>query len=210
MQIPVLDDLPRPADKAFALLHPAHVFNKLVWEFANLKAAATKERPAELFLSNVPAYHAFNFAVTAWHLVDWVWAAIHEKDRECLKEFFGCIAMDKKAHLFDAIARKYRCIHLCGQIANGSKHRELWPSVDDPNVKVNIVWEGLPGRAGELRCNDPIVTYKRRLVIRDGTADLEALEVFREVVRTWSNLLGAWGFIEDRLIGPDYEPPPWA
>lgn len=208
MQIPKILLEPAP-DKAFALSHPIHVFDKLVWEFHNLKTAIADETQAELFLTHGPSYHAFNFAVTAWHLVDWVWASANEQSKDYLREFFACDAMTRKAHLFDAVANKYRCIHICGQIANGSKHKDLRPSSDDPDVRVSVVWEEMPGRVGELRCNDPIVTYKRHLVIRDGGTDISALEVFRTTVRTWDDLMGTWGFREDRLYGPDMDPMPW-
>jgi hypothetical protein len=48
-------------------------------------------------------------------------------------------------------------------------------------------------------------------VIKDGKdGDYQpALNVFKDAVRAWDDMLRRWGFIEDRYIGPDADPP-WA
>jgi hypothetical protein len=53
--------------QTFALETAWDVYAKLEWEIDGLKAAPLNQNPREL------AYRAFNCAVTAWQLSDWVW-----------------------------------------------------------------------------------------------------------------------------------------
>ena len=57
----------------------------------------------------------------------------------------------------------------------------------------------------------PRFAYQKTLVIKDGKdGDYQpALNVFKDAVRAWDDMLRRWGFIEDRYIGPDADPP-WA
>jgi hypothetical protein len=198
---------PEPPAKVFDLATPAHVYWKLLWELGNLKRSEADEENRE-HLGFDSAYHAYNFAVTAWHLVDWVWAASDGRSREHLAHYFNGAPMAKNANLFDAIACRFRAIHVCGQIANGSKHYiAAWR--EDPSVEAKVLWVQ---HDDDPKSDDRIrFAFQRRLAIRDGDSDFRpALDVFKEAVRAWDRMLGNWGFIEDRYIGPDAEPPPWA
>jgi hypothetical protein len=67
----VPEKLPPAPDKVFVLASPTHVLHKLHWEISQLKKALVSE-PEKLAYTHVQAYFAFNCAVTAWHLADWV------------------------------------------------------------------------------------------------------------------------------------------
>ena len=60
-----------PPDKVFGLAAPHHMLMKLKWEIFQLRTVAAE--PCEPGAEIEPGYHAFNCAVTAWHMADWVW-----------------------------------------------------------------------------------------------------------------------------------------
>ncbi|MGA7674932.1 MAG: hypothetical protein WCA78_07760 [Rhizomicrobium sp.] len=205
--MPKIPIMPEPPDKAFDLATPAHVYSKLLWELGNLKRSMAEEAAEDAGLRFESAYHAYNLAVTAWHLVDWVWAASDNDTCKYISKFFGGVEMAKKAHLYNAVAQKYRAIHICGQIANGSKHYiAAWG--DDPSVKAMVLWvkrEPVEGTDDRVR-----FLFQKELAIRDGDDDPRpAIDIFKGAVKAWDGMLGNWGFIEDRYIGPDTDPPPW-
>jgi hypothetical protein len=74
-------------------------------------------------------YTAFNAAVTAWHLCDWVFGDMSAEQRDNLKI----------RHLPDLqeIARRERSLHVCRQIATASKHWEI-SQFSDPAVSVSV------------------------------------------------------------------------
>lgn len=51
---------------------PAHMLQKFHWEIAQLEKSLT-EKQEHLGYFHAPSYCAFNCAVTAWHIADWVW-----------------------------------------------------------------------------------------------------------------------------------------
>ncbi len=141
--MPFIRSQPEPPAKVFDLATPAHVYWKLLWELSNLKRSeASENEPDNSNLES--AYHAYNFAVTAWHLVDWVWAAADATFREHLSKYFDNVPMATKGNLFGAIATRYRAIHVCGQIANGSKHYiAAWG--EDLSIEVKVIWAACDG-----------------------------------------------------------------
>ena len=65
MRIPIPDEQP----KVFRLSTPMHLLDKLRWEIAGFQRSL---RSKSIYRELHPAYHAFNCAVTAWHMTDWV------------------------------------------------------------------------------------------------------------------------------------------
>ncbi|HEY3776893.1 MAG TPA: hypothetical protein VGL35_02420 [Rhizomicrobium sp.] len=204
--MPFVPEQPEPPAKAFDLATPSHVYWKLLWELSNLKRSKAEEDKREELRFN-SAYHAFNFAVTAWHLIDWVWHGTDDSGRKYISEYFGGIELKRRGQLFEAIAEKYRAIHICGQIANGSKHFAPWG--EDPAIEAKVLWIESDGEAQPD--HQARFSFQKKLAIRDGDEDFRpALDVFKEAVRNWDSMLGTWGFIEGGYIGPDADPPPWA
>jgi hypothetical protein len=191
-------DLPQAPDKVFMLATPAHMLTKLHWELCQLRKYLT-EKPEHIGHTHAPSYCAFNFAVTAWHLADWTWkAAAGEQRGHILK----CLNIESSGHddkdfrRFQAAVRdRSRAIHICQQVANGSKHRIIHHP--DPDVQAKMHWETEYGRAGTMRTGvDPLAVYRYRLVITDKGAARSALDVFEEALGDWQRLLGTWGFVE--------------
>jgi hypothetical protein len=89
---------------------------KLYWEIVRLHHATPHD------VIDMKCF-AFNAAVTAWQLTDWVYGDMTQaqRDRHGIKS--------KRA--FQDMARdQCRAIHLCRQIATASKHREVTLHVD--------------------------------------------------------------------------------
>jgi hypothetical protein len=141
--------------------------------------------------------------VTAWHLADWTWKAASVEQRVHILE---CLNIKSSGHdekdfgKFQAAVRdRSRAIHICQQVANGSKHMTITHH-PDPDVQAKMRWESEPARAGTMRAGDPLAVYRYRLGVLDKGAERAALDVFEEAFRDWQRLLGTWGFVEGTLV----------
>jgi hypothetical protein len=120
-------DLPEPTppiSNVFLLATPADMYWKLSWELTELGTAMASDR--NRFPRQSAAYHAFNCAVTAWHMADWIWQAAGAEQRLWLsnKYQFSLVNDERKSlsRFYDSIASACPELHVCRQIANGSKH----------------------------------------------------------------------------------------
>src|ERR1700710_2757007 len=55
----------------FGMDHPQHMFVKLGWELNELMKSMSVWKDNEA--APEPLFHAFNTAITAWHVTDWLW-----------------------------------------------------------------------------------------------------------------------------------------
>jgi hypothetical protein len=176
---------PDPPDKVFGLSMPDDMLMKLDWEIAGLRRALFE--PIETGAK--PAYHAFNCAVTAWHMTDWVWQSATVEDRAFLLSKLAVPATGKSQTDFNAFTRavmkRHRALHICRQIAIGSKHKIVERSPDPDVGAKEHRHEGGPSS----------------LLIRDGEVWRPALEVFEEAAQAWVRLLREWGYFEAELLG---------
>jgi hypothetical protein len=195
---------PLPPDKVFALAGPGHMLTKLWWEIDQLRRSFSTQSGA---VDHAPAYHAFNCAVTAWHMADWIWQSGGAQDRTYLLSKFTIAPTGKNRRDFGlftrALMERHRVLHICRQLATGSKHKivEMHP---DPSVTAEEHWDSDPMRAGS-RVGARLVAYSIRLSIRDGDRSRPALEVFKEAAQTWDRLLHEWGYFEARFVGANAE-----
>jgi hypothetical protein len=74
MRVPDPNDHPKAPSNVFALATPHHLLIKLAWENGQLRQPLKTKQP--IAWTHAPAYHAFNCAVTAWHLTDWTWESV--------------------------------------------------------------------------------------------------------------------------------------
>lgn len=193
MKIPIP---PEPLDKVFALVTPYHFLMKLNWEVEGLRKA---ERDSEDLAPHLTAaYHAFNCAVTAWHMVDWIWESLEPSDRAEVATSLGMTVAN--AGLFRRKMRSSsRAINCCRDIATGSKHKVVSEGAD-PKVRAVLEWKATPAQAGSMKAGDPLVRYRATLMIHDEGGARPALEVFEEALEFWHRLLEQWGFAEARFI----------
>jgi hypothetical protein len=194
----VPDEPEKSPSNVFAMATPHHLLLKLHWEIKQLRASMEGER--RLADTHAPAYHAFNCAITCWHLTDWVWESADEERRRLISSDFESEL--RKIEDFQAALRvRHRSLHICWQIANGSKHFKLRKT--DPAIKTDQVWEYRPAMAGRMQAGEPLGSYRYRLSLSDNGKRIEALEMFDEAMRIWERELGRWFFIEGRYAGPD-------
>ena len=134
-----LDDLPEPPGQVFMLATPAHMLTKLHWEIYSLRKALT-EKPEHIGHTHAPAYCAFNCAVTAWHLADWVWKASSVDRRADILASLGTTAAnDRKdfGKFQTAIRNKSRALHLptaCDWFEAHERHRLPRPKCASRNA----------------------------------------------------------------------------
>lgn len=145
------DDLPRPPEHVFSLATPAHMLVKLHWEISGLKKALSGP-PEHTGYMHAPSYHAYNIAVTVWHMTDWVWKASSAEQRTEMFASLGITATgDEKKDFPDfqnTVRGKSRAIHIFRQVATGSKHVTVTKH-PDPNVRVEMRWECASAQSGE-------------------------------------------------------------
>lgn len=193
-----IEPQPQSPDQVFAIATPAHMLAKLHWEIKQLKISLeTEQKPA---FAHAPAYHAYNCAITSWHLTDWVWesADAEARTRICarLNATFNLAAKDALEKFQIAVRAKHRSIYICWQIATGSKHVNIRKS--DPTIKTEEVWQP-QSVAGQMECGrTPLGSYLYRLSLTDNGISRSAVDIFHEAFKNWEDELGWWGFIEGR------------
>jgi hypothetical protein len=192
-----IPDQPESPSNVFALATPHHLLIKLHWEIKQLRLALEADR--DLLSMHAPAYHAFNCAVTCWHLSDWVWESADNERRQLISS--QLVAKLRGIEDFQtAIRTKHRPLYICWQIANGSKHFRLRKT--DAAIKTDEVWEYRPAMAGRLQAGQPLGSYVYRLSLTDQGHRLEALDVFNDAMTIWERELAAWFVIEGGYVGP--------
>lgn len=186
--MPTIRERQEGPSSVFALATPQHMLTKLGWEIRLLRESLSPERDDFLW-PLTPAYHAYNCAVTAWHLVDWTWCTADQELRAQLaqKFRFDVPSTARKAleRFSDSIARDCRALHICRVIANGSKHMKVMKP--DLSVKAQIKWDGEPH-------------FLQRPYVTDMGKARPAVEVFDETFRYWHQLLASLGLVEGTFV----------
>ena len=168
--------------------------NKLERELERFQRATSREDVVD---------HGMNFAVTAWHLVDWTWAdtkhttglrqklareAGHRADRFGLREFRRFVLGEKSC----------RELGHCRIVATASKHLHFDPYPDDPDFVAGVA----PAEVKWLNDRGEEVTWVNNkgesvtwtssawdLWIVEGSARRRAAEVFQRVLSFWSQFI---------------------
>lgn len=187
LKIHIPEDLP----KVFKLSTPMHLLAKLRWEIVGFQRSLTSR---SLHRHLLPAYHAFNCAVTAWHMTDWTWEYVGPEGQAELVLKYKLARIDLRAFQ-DAMALTSRAANACQEIANGSKHRNVKNKRADPHVRAGAFWAELKqSRDGSRR-------FGTSWEITDDIGTRPALEVFREAADFWGSVLSPWmepTFVEGR------------
>jgi hypothetical protein len=101
--MPRLPIPPEPPDKVFGLAMPHHMLMKLRWEVWQLRSVLAKPCQPDAVVE--PAYHAFNCAVTAWHVTDWIWQSAIPEERAELFSKLNVVATGKSQDDFKVFTR---------------------------------------------------------------------------------------------------------
>jgi hypothetical protein len=129
--------MPLPSrDQAFALESCRDLLEKLDRELDRYRAVAGRDQnePQALFdLVNQLKDSAFNAAVTAWQLGDWVFNDMTPEHRQAL-------AINSLGDLFSHVKKNCRALYLCRHAATASKHWIVNKNPDD-KVRVQVEYE---------------------------------------------------------------------
>jgi hypothetical protein len=161
--------MPLPSrDQTFAFLNCRELLEKLDREIDRYRDVAGRDEaePEALFnLVNQLKDSAFNAAVTAWHLCDWVFNDMTAEQRKQFK-------FSKLSDLQNYARENCRALHLCRQAATASKH---WTVNSHPDPDVEI-----------------IVTAEERgwtVYFIDGAQKHYAEDVFQIVLAFWTHFI---------------------
>ncbi len=119
----------RKAQKSFGLRDSRDMLEKLRWELSSLFC----RQPYDVTACK---YHAFNCAVTAWHITDWVWHDITPDVKERLGQKIQK-SLKRCKDFQNYVCKACPSVNLCRQIANGSKHCLLERN-PNPNISAGI------------------------------------------------------------------------
>jgi hypothetical protein len=136
---------------------PQHMLSKLLWEIRELTDVMSVWTENEEF--PVPIFIAFNAAVTAWHITDWLWQS-RAQTRALLAERYKIEFSEGTQNglrvglerLQSSVAADCRALHVCREIANGSKH--MRKTKVDPDVKTIAQWRAAVERVGVVKPGD--------------------------------------------------------
>jgi hypothetical protein len=195
----LMAEAPPPSDipNVFGMNQPQHMVTKLYAEIQQLTESLSVWTKSESFPT--PLFIAWNAAVTAWHLTDWLWAS-NQDTRVLLSKKYGFNydeatdnGREKGLQKFQKIVReKCRELHVCEEIANASKHMRR--RTNDPDIRAAIEWLEAPKDVGHVKKGDLVMD----LVIHDKETKTDAQLIFIEAAGYWENLLR-----EQNLIGAD-------
>jgi hypothetical protein len=145
--------------QTFAIENAEEMTEKLWWEIEAFREEQTLEHKL---------WRAFNCAVTACHVTDWLWKERAEQGRE----------VGRLGQFQSAIEDRCRELRLCRHICNASKHAGVDRDYD-PSIEVIV-------RANDLPVAPDEVEQSRHweIVISDHGSERNALMVF----------YGAYGF----------------
>ncbi len=156
---------------SFVLKSPANLLEKLA---RDLKRLAQDEQNQ--------SDHAFNFAVTAWHMSEWAYKAAQERSQG--SKPFGCASL----RAFQNFIRKdCPALDICYDLANGSKHTEVARS------SKAVIETGVSAVASRLLDSfelgqDRLGGIALKVRFADGTSGY-AIDVFMEALAYWKGIL---------------------
>jgi hypothetical protein len=180
VQAPLPSDIPN----VFGLNQPQHLVSKLYFELQQLMESLSVWTKSGSFPE--PLFIAFNTAVTAWHITDWLWeskeatrASISKRFKFQYNEWPQNGRSTGLERFQDAVAKDSRPLYICREIANASKHMRKRKS--DPTVKAIADWHPAVEAAGHAKVGDLILS----LTIVDGDKQQDATYLFIEAAGYW-------------------------
>ena len=192
-------ETPKPSElqNVFAMDKPEHMLRKLFWEF-NMFMKAMSVPHDDKQWPDAAIFIAFNTAITAWHISDWIWQS-DPKTRVKMASRLK-VQFDEKTQtgrrvglgrFQDNVAQQCRALHLCREIANGSKHMRM--DKPDTDVKAVAEWHKAIQGAGFAVPGDLVMS----LNVMDGDKKEDAGQVFISALGYWENL-----FTSEKLAEP--------
>ena len=138
-----------PTNRRMGLHSAEDLLRKLRWEMGEMEHKIDQVRDDE-----VGAYHAFNAAVTAWHICDWVWETAPLELRARFQHDSPEPSAQGVRLLQALVCDQCRELYICRQLATGAKHFRV-DRFNDPGVTASLqtgidVFESKT--SGEVHC----------------------------------------------------------
>lgn len=171
----------------FGMDHPQHMWTKLTWELNALMTSMSVWKDNDA--APEPLFHAFNTAVTAWHITDWLWqydCATRKKVATKFQFVFECTPTGIRRGLEkfqDAVVLHCDELKVCREIANGSKH--MRKNKVDPNIRARAVWAKAIVGAGFAKTGDLVMSLR----VTHGDKETDAEFAFIEAAGFWEKLM---------------------
>jgi hypothetical protein len=173
-------------EKTFGLESCRDMLAKLEWEITRFKDA----RPDDV---ETLIYVAFNAAVTAWQLCEWVWADLGSEQRTDL-------GLPTLRALQDKARSESRAVHICRQIATASKHTQVTVA-PDPNVETTTSATGVDAQADDEAIN-LIFAATWVLKVRDHGQTILAIDLFERALSYWTTFIYTNRVASDASLDP--------
>ena len=177
-------------DKTFGINGPGDLLKKLEWEIQALRNTPKSD------LTGL-CYHAFNGVVTAWHMGDWVWAALNQDQRASLQAEHG---INNRGEFLYWVRQTSQRLAICREIATASKHFTVDQS---PRENIATIASARTEKVTDSKGNE-IVTGSGGFVVApawalkvdDGGGQHELIDVLKEAKAFWRK------FIDEQKITP--------
>ncbi|WP_313913849.1 hypothetical protein [Tahibacter sp.] len=181
-------------DKAVHLRSPVDLFKKLLWEVDGISKTVIKNPVAQANLT-------IGAALSLWHLCDWL-AVDLGNDGARWKAVSAHLRAKVSNHReLQDVARAVRSVRAAEQIANASKHVQLWSNVADAGVSSEL--RTLKGAAINLDDDSPTVKFEHQIVLIEIDGDFfSPLQISDEGADWWRGVLAAAGY--DVPPGPNF------
>lgn len=194
--------VPKPSSlkNVFGLNDPQHMYTKLLTEIVDLQDAQStwtqnEPYPKALFL-------AYNVAVTAWHMTDWVWM-LDPPTRAKIGARFNFqftetnSGLDKGLLKFqEAVVAACPALYACREVANASKHMRRKKS--DPNIKAVVEYHPVVEASGHAKVGDLLMS----LWVIDNGNRISANRFFIQIASYWEKLLKDEGLMTGNSLPP--------
>jgi len=153
-----------PDRKRLGLERPADLLSKLRWEIDQVMVPTDH--------GAVASYRAFNCAVTAWSICDWVWNAAAPDPRGTLPAESPNPNANGSEPLASLLRDQCRELAICQQLANGSKHFTLDRYNDE-------TLSSYRSRGVHVDCSED---GKRRLVPAYGVLIVDGERIYNDIL----------------------------
>ncbi|MDB5783823.1 hypothetical protein [Caballeronia mineralivorans] len=167
------DKFPERLRQSFGVSTAAGLFGKAHRELTAYRESNDMLRTAD---------HAFNFCVSAWQLVDWVFKDMSDQEREHVGDYLGK-PIKTQTELAIAVQKACPSLKICRVIATAGKH-----------VTVDYYPDRTISTALHLDGSHP--HYKVRWSLTYAGEICDAVEIFENALKFWDGLLRRIGWLE--------------
>ncbi|RJF70203.1 hypothetical protein [Rhodopseudomonas palustris] len=164
----------------FGMNHPQQMYVKLGWELNALMRSMSVWKDNEA--APEALFHAFNTAITAWHISDWLWQYQPDARSRIATKFEFVFeetptGIKRGLERFqDAVVLHCDELRVCREVATGSKH--MRKTKTDPNIKAQAVWSKVVDPAGFAKPGDLVMSLRIKNKDKETDAELAFIEVF--------------------------------